>query len=113
MNTYQDMIEDMNKAKARQEKAMLALTQAKEREARANKKQAVVLLDTLKNICKVDFSDLPFIIGAIHHAKEENKQEEYTVEGNILLEQHSSEKAGKVNGDSRADREHGADGNPA
>lgn len=25
MNTYQDMIEDMNKAKARQEKAMLAL----------------------------------------------------------------------------------------
>ena len=75
MNTYQDMIEDMNKAKARQEKAMLALKKAKEREARANKKQAVVLLDTLKNICKVDFSDLPFIIGAIHHAKEENKQE--------------------------------------
>ena len=41
MNTYQDMIEDMNKAKARQEKAMLALKKAKEREARANKKQAV------------------------------------------------------------------------
>jgi hypothetical protein len=105
MNAYQDMIEDMNKARARQEKAMLALKKAKESEARANKKQAVVLLNTLKNVCRVDFSDLPFIIGAVHRAKEENKQEEYTREGNILLENHSnsSEKAGKVDGDNRPD----------
>ena len=40
MNTYQDMIEDMNKAKARQEKAMLALKKAKEREARANNRRS-------------------------------------------------------------------------
>ena len=112
MNTYQNMIEDMNKAKARQEKAMLALKKAKESESRANKKQAVALLDTLKNVCNVDFSDLPFIIGAVYRAKEENKQEEYTIEGNIILENHSSKKAGKIDGDKRTEGEHRTNGNP-
>ena len=94
MNTYQEMIDDMNKAKARQEKAMLALKRAKEREARANKKQAIALLDTLKNVCNVNFSDLPFIIGAVQYAKKENTKEKYVHEGNILLNERSK-KQGK------------------